>query len=203
MASSLAPGAFVTVTPEKPVAGGRMLARLDGRIVLVSGAIPGEPVRARIEKVEKSLAFAEAVEVLEPHPSRRPVIGDPRCGGAAYAHISYTEQVRLKADIIRDGLKRLARIDAPGTLAVAASPEVGYRMRSRLHWRDGSMGFFLEGTHRVCDASQSGQLLPETLDEIRRHADALRRREHREAEHARRKEERLVTAALEEAEGGA
>jgi acyl-CoA hydrolase len=45
------------------------------------------------------------------------------------------------------------------------------------------------------------QLLPETLDEIRRHADALRRREHREAEHARRKEERLVTAALEEAEG--
>jgi acyl-CoA hydrolase len=41
------------------------------------------------------------------------------------------------------------------------------------------------------------QLKPETLDEIRRHADALRRREHREAEHARRKEERLVTAALE------
>src|SRR5487761_2352171 len=37
------------------------------------------------------------------------------------------------------------------------------------------------------------QLKPETLDEIRRHADALRRREHREAEHARRKEERLVT----------
>ena len=42
-------------------------------------------------------------------------------------------------------------------------------------------------------------LVPETLDEIRRHADALRRREHREAEHTRRKEERLATAALEEA----
>jgi len=46
------------------------------------------------------------------------------------------------------------------------------------------------------------QLKPETLDEIRRHADALRRREHRESEHARRKGERLVTAALEEAESG-
>jgi acyl-CoA hydrolase len=43
------------------------------------------------------------------------------------------------------------------------------------------------------------QLKPETLDEIRRHADALLRREHREAEHARRKGERLATAALEEA----
>ena len=44
------------------------------------------------------------------------------------------------------------------------------------------------------------QLLPETLDEVRRHADALRRREHREAEHTRREEERLATAALEDAE---
>jgi acyl-CoA hydrolase len=42
-------------------------------------------------------------------------------------------------------------------------------------------------------------LLPETPDEIRRHADALRRREHREAEHERRKQERLATAALQEA----
>jgi acyl-CoA hydrolase len=42
------------------------------------------------------------------------------------------------------------------------------------------------------------QLLPETPDEMRRYADALRRRQHREREHARRKEERLITAALEE-----
>ena len=42
-------------------------------------------------------------------------------------------------------------------------------------------------------------LLPETPDEIRRHADALRRREHREAEHTRRSQERLATAALQEA----
>ncbi len=38
------------------------------------------------------------------------------------------------------------------------------------------------------------QLLPETPDEIRRHADALRRREHRERESARRHHERLATA---------
>jgi acyl-CoA hydrolase len=38
-------------------------------------------------------------------------------------------------------------------------------------------------------------LLPETPDEIRRHADALRRREHREREHARRLHERQATAA--------
>jgi len=46
------------------------------------------------------------------------------------------------------------------------------------------------------------ELLAETPDEIRRHADAMKRRKHREAEGARRKEERLVTAALEGADNG-
>jgi acyl-CoA hydrolase len=45
------------------------------------------------------------------------------------------------------------------------------------------------------------RLLPETPDEQRRFADALLRREHREAEQARRKEGRLATAALEDAQG--
>jgi acyl-CoA hydrolase len=46
------------------------------------------------------------------------------------------------------------------------------------------------------------QLIPETPDEIRRHADALLRREHREAEQARRKQERLAHAGLESADAG-
>ena len=50
-------GDLVTLVPEKPAAGGRMLARHEGMVVLVAGAIPGEPVRVRIERVERSLAF--------------------------------------------------------------------------------------------------------------------------------------------------
>jgi len=44
------------LTVERPVAGGRMLARADGRVVLVAGAIPGETVRARIERVDRATA---------------------------------------------------------------------------------------------------------------------------------------------------
>jgi acyl-CoA hydrolase len=43
------------------------------------------------------------------------------------------------------------------------------------------------------------QLAPETPDELRRYEDALRRREHREAESARRKGARLAAAAQEDA----
>ena len=56
---SLQPHTEIIVTIEKPVAGGRMLARHEGQIVLVAGAIPGERVRVRIDRVSKHLAFAD------------------------------------------------------------------------------------------------------------------------------------------------
>ncbi|MCX6551077.1 MAG: TRAM domain-containing protein [Acidobacteria bacterium] len=159
----LTPGDTVLLTPEKPAAGGRMLARHDGLIVLVSGAIPGEPVRARIERVERSLAYAEVVDVVHAHPARRPVEIDPRCGGLVYAHIGYDEQVRLKGEVIRDALARLGRVPASDPIPVTPSPERGYRMRARLHVRGGLVGFFLEGTHTLCDAGLTGQLLPDAV----------------------------------------
>jgi 23S rRNA (uracil1939-C5)-methyltransferase len=157
------PDDLLTLVPEKPAAGGRMLARHDGMVVLVAGAIPGERVRARVERVERSMAFARVADVLEPHPSRRAVEGDPRCGGSVLAHIAYDEQCRLKGEIIRDALARLGRIPLAEAPSVAPSPESGYRMRARLHLRGGRAGFFLEGTHEVCDAGLTRQLLPEAV----------------------------------------
>ena len=157
------PDDLLTLVPEKPVAGGRMVARREGMVVLVAGAIPGERVRARVERVERSLAFARVEEVMEPHPSRRTVDGDPRCGGSVFAHIEYGAQCRLKGEVIRDALARVGRIPIEGPVEVAPSPESGYRMRSRLHLRGGRAGFFLEGTHQVCDAGMTRQLLPETV----------------------------------------
>jgi tRNA/tmRNA/rRNA uracil-C5-methylase (TrmA/RlmC/RlmD family) len=155
------PDDIMTLVPEKPAAGGRMLARHQGMVVLVAGAIPGEPVRVRVERVERSLAFARVVEVIEAHAARRSVDGDPRCGGSVLSHIEYGEQCRLKGEIIRDALARVGRIPIEGPIAVAPSPETGYRMRARLHLRSGRVGFFLEGTHEVCDAGLTRQLLPD------------------------------------------
>ena len=154
---------LLTLVPEKPAAGGRMLARHDGIVVLVAGAIPGERVRARVERVEKSLAFARVVDVVDPHPARRALDFDPRCGGSVLAHVEYGEQCRLKGEVIRDALARVGRIPVEGPIPVAPSPETGYRMRARLHLRGGRAGFFLEGTHQLCDAGPTRQLLPETV----------------------------------------
>jgi 23S rRNA (uracil1939-C5)-methyltransferase len=168
-------GTQLDLTLEKPVAGGRMLARHDGQVVLVAGAIPGERVRARIERVNKGMAFGTTVSVIQPSPARRDAVGDPLCGGTVYAHVAYAEQAAIKRDVLRDALRHGGRIDWPGDLPITSSPEHAYRMRARLHVRKGRVGFFREGTHDLCDCAGTGQLLPESIEAVRAFVDATPR----------------------------
>ena len=152
------PGSVVTLDVEKPAAGGRMLARHQGQIVLVWGAIPGERVTARVDQAKKSVAFASTIDVLSASPDRRTVSGDPRCGGNVLAHVAYERQRQLKGEIIGDAFGRIGRIPLDRAPDVMASPERGYRMRARLHAVNGRLGFYREESHELCDAVQTGQL---------------------------------------------
>ena len=156
----LAVGQTLSLAIEKPAVGGRMIARVDGQVVLVDGAIPGERVVARIERIGRGVAFAQTIEPELASPDRRGIAVDRLCGGCLYAHIAYERQLEIKAQVIRDAFVRIGRLPAPDVSAVAASPVRGYRMRARLHVRNRRIGFFREGTHEVCDARSSGQLLP-------------------------------------------
>jgi 23S rRNA (uracil1939-C5)-methyltransferase len=162
-------GDLLTLDIERPVAGGRMLSRHDGRVVLVAGAIPGERVTARVDRVAKAVAHAEIVDVLTSSPDRRPA-ADWRCGGRDYAHVSYERQRTLKGEIIADAFRRLARLPLASPPDVQASPEHGYRLRARLHAAGGRLGFFREGTHALCDAEGTGQLSAGSVAWIR-HAE--------------------------------
>jgi 23S rRNA (uracil1939-C5)-methyltransferase len=158
-------GSEVSIDVEKPAAGGRMIARHEGQILLVAGAIPGERVTARIERVEKRLAFASTTRVVEPSPDRRDA-QDPLCGGCVYAHITYPRQVRLKADIIADAFIRIGHIPLSQSVTVRPSPETAYRLRARLHVHEHAAGFYREGTHTLCDARLTNQLSPAAIDAV-------------------------------------
>lgn len=168
----LTEGVEVSVDVEKPAAGGRMIARHEGQILLVSGAIPGEHVRVRIERAEKRLAFASTIDVITASPDRRQA-SDPLCGGCLYAHIAYARQVDLKAGIISDTFTRIGRIPLQDPVTVAPSPETGYRLRSRLHVRAGAPGFYRVGTHELCDPRTTNQLSSDAMDAIDRTLLAL------------------------------
>jgi len=143
-----------------------MLARHDGQIVFVAGAVPGERVLARVDRVAKGTVYAETVEIVTPSPDRRPGV-EGRCGGTDYSHIAYARQLLLKGAVIEDAWRRQARQVPPGPVEVLGSPERGYRTRARLHAADGTLGFYREGTHQLCDVATTGQLSDETVAWVR------------------------------------
>jgi 23S rRNA (uracil1939-C5)-methyltransferase len=161
------------LTIERPAAGGRMIARHDGAVVLVAGAIPGEVVEAEIEKVQRGTVWAIARTILEPSPDRVAGAPDGACGGSVFAHIAYDRQRQIKAAIVEDALRRIGRITLDAPVAVVPSPVDGHRMRARLHARDGRIGFFREGTHSLCDAAATRQLRDDTIAVLAALAAAL------------------------------
>lgn len=167
------PGDRLTLRIEKAVAGGRMLARHDGAIALVSAAIPGELVEADVEKIQRGTIWARTGEVIEPSPDRVDPFCELDCGGSVYAHVRYERQLALKREVLRDAFSRLAHVPLADDVPVAASRTDGYRMRARLHVRDGRLGFFREGTHILCDPGPTRQLLPNTITMLERLERAL------------------------------
>jgi 23S rRNA (uracil1939-C5)-methyltransferase len=170
----LTPGTVIDLTIEKPAVGGRMVARHEGLVVLVHAAIPGERVRAVVERTGQGVAYATTIDVAEASPDRRVGIRDWACGGSVYAHVAYSRQLGLKSQVIADALARIGKLTLEAPVPVTASPEEGYRMRARFHVRGRSLGYFREGTHGLCDPTVTRQLLPETCRLVQELAERAR-----------------------------
>jgi 23S rRNA (uracil1939-C5)-methyltransferase len=174
-------GQIVETVIEKGVYRGRGLGRLDGRVVFVPRAHPGDRVRARITEVHAGWAEGALVEVLAAAPARRasPCPYVPRCGGCAYQDLDYEAQLRVKESVLRESL---GRAGAPwdGPVVVHASPEIGWRMRASLHFSGGESGLSLglqeEGTRRVVDVLACLQLSERMNRAARSLRDALAER---------------------------
>src|ERR687883_357602 len=168
-------GGTVEVTIERILPGGAGLAHADDRTLLVALAAPGDRVRVRIERVQGRVAFASIVEIVSPSPVRVeppcPYFG--RCGGCDFQQLSYAAQLDAKVEIIRDCLRRIARLDFTSEIPITPSPFV-WNYRSRAQWQRDSLrhrlGYFERASHRVCDVAACPVLVPEleaALEELR------------------------------------
>src|SRR5436190_314552 len=89
------------------------------------------------------------------------------CGYRASRSTDHAARQRaLKADIIGDAFARIGKHTLAAAVIVAPSPADGYRMRARLHVREGRIGFYREGTHDLCDAGATRQLHISTLTAV-------------------------------------
>src|SRR6266404_9677491 len=114
---------------EKWVYGGDALARIDGRVILVPFALPGELVRVEVREGD---VHADLVEILEPAPERvaPPCPHFAKCGGCHYQHAPYEFQLARKVDILREQLRRVGKIDYEGEIETISGPPFEYRNRS-------------------------------------------------------------------------
>jgi 23S rRNA (uracil1939-C5)-methyltransferase len=121
---------------ERVVAGGDALARHpDGRVVFVPGALPGELVDADLVTAKRDFARAALVDVVEPSPAR---IVPPcpelarGCGGCDWQHIDPAAQVDLKVEVVREALRRTAKLPDAPVRQGGAVPPWAYRTSMRL-----------------------------------------------------------------------
>lgn len=120
--------------------GGHCVARLDGRVVFVRHALPGERVRLRItDDSRSSYWLADAVEIVKPSPHRVtprcPIARPGGCGGCDFQHADAEQQRELKRFVVAEQLQRLAGIEWGGHVE-AVPPELQWRTRMR-YWRLG------------------------------------------------------------------
>ncbi len=145
------------LTTTAAVAGGTSLARDgDGRVVFVSGALPGERVAVTITETRKDFARAQVTDVLDPSPDRvtPPCPHVERgCGGCDLQHVRAGAQPALKRSIVVDSLRRIGRI-ADADDRVRLGPPLAdrsYRTTVRGAVERGRFGFRAQRSHDVVD----------------------------------------------------
>jgi 23S rRNA (uracil1939-C5)-methyltransferase len=148
------------LTIEKLVYGGDGLARLPsdehgpGKAVFVPFVLDGERVEASLLEQRRGFARGRLEAILQASPRRV----EPKCpyfrhcGGCHYQHVSYEHQLESKAGILKENLRRIAKLDLEATINIHASPMWNYRNRSRLQVQtdpEFALGYYRFGSHEL------------------------------------------------------
>ncbi len=105
-------GAIFELSIEKMAYGGQGVARLNGLVLFVRTAIPGDRVEAMVIKKKRDYAMARVTALLEPSPDRiiAPCPYSGFCGGCQWQHVAYERQLDYKKDHVKDAMARIGAL---------------------------------------------------------------------------------------------
>ena len=142
---------------------GQGVGNIDGFVVFVDGTLPEETVEVLIIKVTKSYAVGKLLEIKKTSTHRVEPFCKvyKRCGGCSMQHLDYGEQLKFKADVIVQNLKRLGGIDMD---RVKVYPAIGmeqpFQYRNKVQYPVGmqngevKIGFFANRSHDIIDSDE-------------------------------------------------
>src|SRR3954454_2344417 len=151
--------------------GGAGVARLEGYVVFVQGAVPGDRVRAVVGKAKRGYAEARAVDLLEPSADRIDARADhPR---TPWQVLPYERQLAEKEQQVRDALERIGRFEDPPVKPIVPAVEQ-WRYRNKLEYSFGHdesgelvLGFHRPGRWNDIDDVTAPILASERINQVR------------------------------------
>lgn len=150
---------------EKLIYGGDGLARLPaddrgrGKAVFIPFVLAGEKIEAALTEEKPGFARARPAAIVESsaHRVQPQCPYFTRCGGCHHQHATYEHQLEIKQEILRENLRRIARLELDCEIEVHPSPPWNYRNRSRLQMRtrpEFALGYFKFASHEVLPIEQ-------------------------------------------------
>jgi 23S rRNA (uracil1939-C5)-methyltransferase len=171
-------------------AGGRAVARHEGRVIFVEGAAPQERVRVQITQDKGRFLEGRVTSIVSPSADRV----EPRCqhfgtcGGCSWQYLSRPAQLRAKVQLLEDAMGRLGKLPSWPTVEVVAGPD--WHSRNRVQFQPpgrvgAPWGFFAAGSRHTVGLQECPVLAPELQGAWNaladREADPLARRRERAA----------------------
>ena len=129
------------------------VARVEGMVVFVKGAVRGETVDVFIEHVGHNAAWGHIEHLITPSPARVepdcPYYGG--CGGCQFRHMTYGEELEAKRQRVEDALHRMGGADLPVEIIHGAKDTARYRNKVQFPVGGASIGYYRGRTHSVID----------------------------------------------------
>ncbi|MDX9724192.1 MAG: TRAM domain-containing protein [Myxococcota bacterium] len=166
---------------ERVALGGDGIARADGKVIFIPGALPDEQVEAHITEDRARFCRASLCHVLQASPLRRSpdCVHEQRdaCGGCGWRHVSDAHSLRLKTEAALAELRKLSATACPEP-TLHPTPLDGTRIRARLHLDGGKLGFYARSSQSIVDLERCPALHPKLLaTTLRLKPELLRRKQ--------------------------
>lgn len=99
---------------------GKSLARLNGKVIFIEGAVPGDTVDVKVLKSKKDWVETKLVRLIKPSELRRQPFCKHFgvCGGCQWQHLDYAAQLKFKQQSVVDSLERIGHVQIGEVLEI-------------------------------------------------------------------------------------
>ena len=152
-------------------ANGKALAKVDGLVVFVNGAVPGDVADLRVTLKKKNYAEATAQRIVAPSPDR---VGPfcahfGTCGGCKWQDLSYPKQLEYKQQQVVDNLERIGGLQLPAITPIMPSAQLTH-YRNKLEFTFSNNRWLTKeeigSTDQLSDRNALGFHIPQRFDRV-------------------------------------